>query len=347
MDDRRPESKIKVTPLPCFEVTWDGDGKRSVKNPDAAGEMAALTGVAAMAVLEMLERELRVFDRYAPWIRLSAEYGYLTTTFPRKEVRICPLCALGNVERKALPVARPEHQLPLSTVCLKHNTSLFAIGSERRGSEWEPDVLTPPFPGEIWTTIERLTGGRGRDLDRRKGTITPNAVRMNGLFGDDRRAASTARDLGFAGVAEAREAFFGMLFLLTRKRPEGNGVVADLFHPSHRQHRIFFYPGATSLDNFGIGDDDPNTALDIIGALLCRNPNLFPYRLSGISGVSRTRFINRYRKDLGELSTEPLLLLASLFDQHVGQFFETSISKYFPLFASSWHEAVRRYYEAK
>jgi hypothetical protein len=63
--------------------------------------MAALTGVAAMAVLEMLERELRVFDRYAPWIRLSAEYGYLTTTFPRKEVRICPLCALGNVERKS------------------------------------------------------------------------------------------------------------------------------------------------------------------------------------------------------------------------------------------------------
>ncbi|GLK53558.1 hypothetical protein GCM10017621_30660 [Maricaulis virginensis] len=135
--------------------------------------------------------------------------------------------------------------------------------------------------------------------------------------------------------------------MLTRKRPEGNGVVADLFHPSHRQHRIFFYPGATSLDNFGIGDDDPNTALDIIGALVCRNPNLFQYRLSGISGVSRTHFINRYRKDLGELSTEPLLLLASLFDQHIGQFFETSISKYFPLFANSWHEAVRRYYKAK
>ena len=245
-------------------------------------------------------------------------------------------------------MARAEQQLPLSTVCLVHGSPLFDVAADERFAAWGPDILTPALPGEAWPTIERLAGGRAREVSRRNGAVTPNVVRMNAPFGDREGAAAAAHELGYpGGAAHVREAFFAILFLLTRYQADGRAVVGDIFHPTRREHRIFYHPFATSLEDFGISHDDPNAALDIVGALLCRNPDIFQYPLSRASDESRSHFINRYRKDLPELLTEPLLLLASLFDEYVGQFYERWIEDCFPGFAQDWIEAARRYQNAK
>lgn len=304
-------------------------------------------------VLKMAEAEVAAYAPYLTWFQLCEENCRGEIEIPQRQLRLCPECQSEELEHDGRAFLKPEHQLPLATVCTIHNCGLIRVATieETRNPLDYADLMTS-------LSLESFHGLR-LDLSLNLHSKHPQfpassmSILVNQLLqNDDCLAQSASQKLGWGEDCEgARNRLFGVLFLLTRPdRARLSCAVNEFWSPEGGLNLVSGHLEYPAPEFEHIAQKSMNLLLDIAGSLSCTNNVKLQHRLKR----SRFRVCSEYVSMSSESNYSALRDRLNLIAIHMRKIdaapnFEI-IERYFPEMLDDWlsaWEATRSFIEGE